>query len=290
MFVTGSSGSGAAGRIALHIKSENTFQGSFMAYSEKADVAANTGAAGTVYIKDVVKKFERQRLLVNNQGGPVNRFAVVEEGSNVTAFQFDQMEILRQASLHFISSSSVSIDVRVLSGDRTGLIHIHDKQKLISEYEESRLKAFTTGMNFIVDEGGEIIFPAFMYVYGDHDHAVQWFGQLTGISLLVIGQDKSVLLGAKAHTAYIQNGTYLYINSNGNLTFGTLDLRGNSTMKWEKDLPMVAEIGFVEVRYKAAILAESVQLRVSRINVEAGATITTAAFNRSSDTLESSEG
>ena len=238
----------------------------------------------------MLKGFDRHRLLLNNLGGPINRYAAVEEGDGITSFAFDEVEILRHASLHFVTSVLTSIDVRVLRGDRTGLIHLHDQQTMTAEYEESRVKAFTTGMNFIVDDGAELIVPTYTYIYGDHTHAVQWFGQLTGVSLFVIGQDKSVYLGARAHTAYLQNGTYLYVDMPGNITFGSLDLRGSSAMEFGPDVAMHAEIGYVDVRYQAAIYAESIHLKASRINVEAGATVTVAAVNRSHDLLDSSEG
>lgn len=89
LFPLGNSGSGSAGRIALHIKTQNTYFGSYLAFSKAADNPANTGAAGTVYIKDVVKGFDRHRLLLNNLGGPTNRYATVEEGADVTDFAFD---------------------------------------------------------------------------------------------------------------------------------------------------------------------------------------------------------
>ena len=290
LFPLGNSGSGSAGRIALHIKTQNTYFGSYLAFSKAADNPANTGAAGTVYIKDVVKGFDRHRLLLNNLGGPTNRYATVEEGADVTDFAFDEVEVLRQASLHFVTSVPTSVDARVLRGDRTGLIHLHDQQTMTAEHEESRLKAFTSGMNFVVDEGGELIVPAYTYVYGDHSHAVRWFGRLTGVSLFVVGQDKSVYLGATAHTAYLQNGTYLYVDTPGNIKFGTLDLRGSSAMEFAPDVAMRAEIGYVDVRYQAAVYAESVYLKASQVNVEAGATVTVAAINRSRDLLDSSEG
>ena len=288
--LTGHSGSGAAGRIALHLRTENTFFGSYLAFSSPADLPANTGAAGTVYLKDVVKGFDRHRLFVNNRGGPINRYATVEEGTSITSFQFDEVEVLRQGSLHFVTSVPTTMNARLLRGDRSGLIHVHDQQTMTAEYEDSRLKAFTTGMNFIIDEGAELIVPAYTYIYGDHDHAVHWLGQLTGVSLFVVGQEKTVYLGATARTAYLQNGTYLYVDSPGNITFGTLDLRGKSSMEFGPDVSMHAEIGFVDVRYLASIKSESIHLKTSRFSVEAGATVTVAAGDRPNDRLDSSEG
>jgi hypothetical protein len=121
--------------------------------------------------------------------------------------QFDELEILRQASLHFVTSVPTDLDARLIRGDRSGLIRLHSEQSLTAEHEESRLKAFTRGINFIIDLGAELIVPAHTYVYGDHAQAWDWSGRVTGVSLFVVGQHKTVFAQATAHTAYQQNGT-----------------------------------------------------------------------------------
>lgn len=205
-------------------------------------------------------------------------------------FEFDEIEILQQASLQFISNLPLHVYIKILNGDRSGLIHIHNKQTVIVQYEVSSPKAFISGISIIIDDGAELIVPSSMYIYGDQSYALKWFGRLTGVSLFVLGQSKSVYLGSTAHTAFMQNGTYLYIGGKGNITFGTLDLRGSSSLEFGPDVAMHGEIGFVDVRYKASILAESIYLKASLINIEAGATITTAALNRDQDTLDSLQG
>ena len=205
---------------------------------------------------------------------------------------------MNQASLHVRDiNQPIIIDIRKLVGDRSGLLHIHKKQKLVAEYEEAVRQAFTSGVNFIIDEGGEILFPTITYIYGkgiqlpsfSEKRSLMIEGQLTGVNDLILGFETLMYMGSNAYTARISQGKY-NIDDPGSVEFGTVDLRGLSEILYLTDVTMKAKVGRMDVRYKAKISAESVYMRAGVLNIEAGATMTSSAKDRPTDTIDSPTG
>jgi hypothetical protein len=51
---------------------------------------------------------------------------------------------MNQATLHVRDTgTSIFVDIRLLAGDRNGLLHIHNNQRFIAEYEAGIRQAFT---------------------------------------------------------------------------------------------------------------------------------------------------
>lgn len=233
-----------------------------------------------------------RRLLLDNFNRPVDKYSTIDEGPQ-RDFSFDEVHLMNQASLHVRDiNEPISIDIRKLVGDRSGLLHIHKKQKLVAEFEDAVRQAFTSGVNFIIDEDGEIIFPAITYVYGKgvlfpsfgERRSLMIEGQLTGINDLVLGFETLMYLEVNANTASFGNGN---AEDPGNVEFGTIDLRGLSQILYQTDVTMKAEVGKIDVRYKARISAESIHLKAGVLNVEAGAMMTSSAKDRPVDTIDS---
>ena len=239
-----------------------------------------------------------RRLLLDNNNNPLDKYATIDE-VGMTEFEFDEVHLLNQAALQVRDTGTgIRIDIRQLVGDRSGLLHIHGNQHLTAEYEESVLQAFLSGVNFIIDKDGEILFPGITYIYGEgisqtgytEDRSLSVYGRLTGISTLVLGFETLMYLGKDAHTAMQSNGSYLYLDQPGNVTFGSIDLRGKSSILYAPDVPMVASVGWIDVRYKANISAESIYLQTGTLNIEAGSRMTTSAADRPLDTIDSNAG
>lgn len=193
---------------------------------------------------------------------------------------------------------NIVLDIRKLVGDRTGLLHIHSTQKFVVEYVESLKNAFVSGVNFKIDVGGEIILPSVVHVYGEgvklrtspEYRSLDLDGRLTGISDMSVSRGTSFYVGGEAHTALLNNGSYLYIDDPGQFRFGTLDLKSKSVMKVAPEGLMTGLVGYMDMRFEAELQAEQVKLKASTLNIEAGAAITTSAGDRPYDTLDDSDG
>lgn len=294
----GSNGGGSAGRIALYTRQINQYEGAFLIFGGDASVPESAGGGGTVYIQEIRNGLVYNKLFLDNLNRPVDKYAVIDE-IGISEYNFNELHIMRQASLRFAQTgSTINVDIRQIIGDRSGLIHLHNHQHLVAVYEEAIFSAFTSGVNFILDQGSELIFPSLTYIYGvgiqmtgnPEKRSIQLFGRLTGVSNLVLGQGSLLYMNADGHTAMLSNGTYSRVDSPGNLLFGTMDLRSTSTFKTAPDVYFNCSVSLLDARYKAVISAESVFIQASKMNIEAGANITTSAGDRPLDQADSTSG
>lgn len=291
----GTSGAGSGGRISINCSTVIGFEGNFNAYGGAGFTDSDAGGAGTVYLEDIRSFQPYRRLLLDNKNRPIDKYSTIDE-VGMTEYNFDEVHLLNKASLHVRDTgTSTRMDIRKLVGDRSGLLHVHRNQFLVAEFEEAVRKAFTSGVNLIVDEDGEIQLPGISYIYGrginlldayPEDRSVQIFGTFTGVLDLILGFETLMYLGPTARTALLTNGAYTYKDNGGNIRFGTTDARGYSFMKYAPNISMNATLGKMDVRYKAVVSAESIFVAISILNVEAGARLTTSAVDRPLDTLD----
>ena len=294
------SGAGAGGRIALYAETKSRYEGKYIAYGGVGKSPMTAAGAGTVFLHDVRNRLPYRILRCDNNNNPSDKYAVITE-IRKDSYNFDEVHLTNKASLEVQADSlmkNVTFDVRQFYGDGTGLLHIHKNQKTIAEYEESSIRAFTSAVNFFVDIGGELVMPGKVFVYGKgiqlsgypEKRSIQLEGLLTGVKDLMIGRGNSFYMGRNAHTAMLQNRQYIYKDDPGHFRFGLLDLNGNSVFKQAPDGQIRAQIGIINIRYKATLSAESILLNVSSLNVEAGAMITASAADRPLDTIDSEKG
>ena len=294
----GSNGAGSAGRIAFYCNQKIMFEGTYSAFGGSGTSAMQSSAAGTVYLQDIRGGRKYEQLLLDNRNGAYEKYAEVNESK--AYLYFDEVHVMNQASIHITDNQNVTFDISRLYSDGTGLFHIHKDQILKAEYKPYMRHAFLTGINFISDTMSEIYFSSIVYIYGNgvklKDHtetsSLATHGRLTGISDLILGYESLVYLGDNAHTAsvHLSNGSYHVIDDGGTVTFGTVDLRSYSSIKYAPDQIVVQKVGQIDVRYQSVISAESVKIEAGVFNLEAGSSLTASALERPTDTLDHTEG
>lgn len=291
-------GAGAAGRIAMYCNNKEEFEGTYHVYGGEGAQGRSSGGPGTLYIEDWRNGFVFKRLIVDNKNQPIDKVVSIKE-RNQTSYKFDEIHVYRKASLEIAEiGKNIIWDARKIFGDRSGLIYVHKMQKFIAEYEEASGRDFLSGINFIVDYGGEIILPSSYYIYGygvqmtgyTGRRSLQLYGRLTGVIDLVIGQGSLVYMGSQAHTSFLSKGKYIYTDVEGSCRFATVDLRGSSTWKYAPDVTMNISVGQIDARYESLISAESVYITASSVRLEAGSKLTTSATDRPLDTLDEPTG
>lgn len=290
-----SNGGGAAGRVAVHCSLEIEFEGSYVVFGGAGADDTQSAGGGTVYLKDVRSGKEYKRLLLDNQDRPHDKYATIDE--TFTDHFFDEVHLMNQASVHMADDGrNTLLEIYKVYGDGTGLIHLHASQTLKIEYRPSIRNAFITGVNFIIDSDSEVYFPSIVYVYGKgvflegqtESRSVAIFGRLTGISDLILGFETLLYFGDNAHTAAIDPTTLGYgtIDPTGTVTFGTVDLRSFSEIKYSPDQTVLQKIAQIDARFQSVISAESITIQTGVFNLEAGATLTSSAIYRPHDTLD----
>lgn len=108
-----------------------------------------------------------QRLLLDNLNRPLDKYATIDE-SGITRYEFDEVHLTKQAAVHVAPNNvDITVDIRRLYGDRSGLIHIHDRQTFIIQYQQSDRTPLVSQTNLKTDAGSTIILPASTHVYGN---------------------------------------------------------------------------------------------------------------------------
>ena len=292
---SGIRGSGSGGLIAIICLTKILFEGDYVVYGGKGSSNTYSAGGGMVYLQDRRSGSDYKRLLLDNNNLPHDKYATIKEPS-MNEHYFDEVHMVNNAALHMDDNSDpVTMEIDQLYGDKTGLLHLHDKQKLKAEYKTSTRHAFTTGINFIVDYGAEILFPSIMYTYGDgvflsgqtETRSVAIFGTLTGVSDLILGFETLIYFGADSNTAFKNSdGTYLYLTDKKTAKFGTIDCRSLSQIKFAPDITAVVMSAKIDSRYKSVISAETIFIQAGIYNIEAGASLTASAIERPEDTLD----
>lgn len=292
-------GGGSAGRVAVYCSLQIEFEGSYLMHGGVGVDGTQSAGGGTVYLEDIRSEKPYKRLLLDNQDLPYDKYFTIDE--DITYHYFDELHLDNQAYLHLADDErKTMLEVNRMYGDATGLIHLHKRQVLKAEYRPLVRNAFLTGVNFIIDFDSEVYFPSIVYVYGKgvfldgqtEDRSVAIFGRLTGIADLILAFETLIYFGDYAHTAGIdaQTQTYNNIDSPGTVTFGTLDLRSYSEIKYSPDQSVIQRIAKIDARYQSVISAENITLQVGTLNLEAGARLTASASYRLHDTKDEALG
>ena len=291
----GSNGAGSGGRVAVNGTLPIEFEGDYIMYGGIGANDIQSAGGGTVYLEDIRSSRQYKRLLLDNHGRPWDKYATIDE--SFTYHYFDEMHLVNKATVHIVADNRKSVlEVDKVFGDGTGLIQMHKNQVLKAEYRPLIRNAFLTAVNFIIDYESEVYFPSIVYVYGKgvlmtgqtESRSLAMFGRLTGIADLILGFETLLYFGDHAHTAGIDVDTQTYSNIDpaGTVTFGTLDLRSYSEIKYSADQTVLQKIAKIDARYQSIISAETITIQSGILNIEAGATLTSSATYRPQDTLD----
>ena len=292
---SGVRGAGSGGLVAILCSTQILFEGDYVVYGGSGATDTHSAGGGIVYLKDTRLGSDYKRLLLDNNGLPHDKYATIKE-ADMTEHYFDEVHMVNNAALHMDDDDrAVTLEIDQHYGDDTGLLHLHNNQKLRDEYHISYRHAFTTGVNFIVDAGAEILFPSILYTYGDgvflsgqtESRSVAIFGTLTGVSDLILGFETLVYFGPESNTAFkSSDGSYLYQTDTKVEKFGTIDLRSLSQIKFAPDISVELTSAKIDSRYKSVISAETIFIKAGIYHIEAGASLTGSALERPEDTLD----
>ena len=293
-------GGGSGGRIAVYTNTSSEYRGEYQALGGNGNAELTVprgGGSGTVYLQEPQNGVPYRRLYLDNKNRPVLQYVTLAEPS-MNEYDFDEVHLVRRASLHISEDmDDVSVVIHKVFGDRTGLIHAHENHQFTIEVVESVPTATKAPVNFVIDNEGEIIFPATLYVIGwgvptekSNVASLEWDGRLTNVAHLIINQAATVQIYPNAHTAIMENGTYVSIGTQGVFEFGTVMLLAESTLNFADDMGMKFSTSETHAKYGAVISAEHIELFTSSLNFEAGSNLTTSAGDRPGDTVSEMEG
>ena len=100
------------------------------------------------------------------------------------------------------------INLPLILGDKTGFLHIQDRDTFFVEFAEYETIRSSPPTNFIVREGGELWVSQDFRVIGQHDPAVQLDGHLSGVFNLTVSHTRHFSVGMNATNARFMGGQH----------------------------------------------------------------------------------
>ena len=227
-------GGGSGGRVAVNLKKQIQYLGTFTGYGGKAgditkDKTDKGGGPGTIFIADVRKGYDYNQLRIDNQNRGWGHYVTLDE--NITSYEFSEVHLHRSASLQMNKDYiQRNLTVQKIIGDRTGLVHVHKNQLLRCEVKDARVTTSRTLANFKLDAGSEAIMPTVLHIVGLGAVAFDWNGRLTNNLYFHIAHKRKVLIGAMSHTSLIVNKERKYIDRFGTFRFSHLEFGSGSVI------------------------------------------------------------
>ena len=270
----GAGGCGSGGRIAIHLKSNNTFKGTIETASGACRSSLSAGGPGTQFIEEVRDKRPYRRLVVDNRGRNWNAFVTLSE--NQIEYDFNEVTLRGGASIQLLGQplAHQTLNIGLLSGDRSGLIHVHRNQTvIISEKTPARVPA-----NLKVDEGGLMLLPHSVIVVGQRTYSVELRGTILGMRNLDVARGRKVKLYERSILG-IGTDRQNFKASKGTLEFGSLSLHSSSSLIIDDLNTIKISADKIDVKFDASLISSSLYFTVSRLHVEIGGRIDCSGGN-----------
>ena len=270
----GSGGCGSGGRIAIFLLSSYTYRGSIRSTSPDCGSTQLNGGPGTVFFSEVKNKRTYTRLVLDNHFSNQNIFVSLKESRH--EYNFDEVILRGGASLQLLKQTSVhqSLSVKLLSGDRSGFIHVHTNQTvIISEKTPARVPA-----SFKVDEGGLVVVPHSVIIVGQRKYSIESRGTILGMRNMEIARGRVVRL-YDSSVLGIGKDRIDFTGSKRVLEFGSLILHSSSILMVDDVDQIKIFADSIDVKYNASIVSSSLLFTVSSLHVEVGSRIDCSGNN-----------
>ena len=270
----GNGGCGSGGRVGIILTSRYMFRGSIRSTSLDCGNALSNGGPGTVFIREMRNKLTYTRLILDNRFANLDTFVTLNESQH--EYKFDEIILRGGASLQLVKKTNLHerLSVDLLSGDRSGFIHIHRNETvIISERTPARVPA-----SFKVDEGGLLIVPHSVIVVGQRGYSIESRGTILGMRNMELARDRFVRL-YETSIIGIRTDRNDFTGSEGVLEFGSLVLHSSSTLVIDDVRQIKIFADSIDIKYNASFISSSLAFTVSSLHVEIGSRIDCSGNN-----------
>ena len=259
-------------------------------YKGKADVFGGSaaqghyGGPGMVFIHEIRDKLPYTQLWLNNLNRPYTHELVLDE-NNKTEYEFSELRLLKTATLRLAQRNIRStLKVLKLVGDRTGLIKALAKHVVFLEASDTVHRVSKPASNLLIERDGEMVFGASVYIIGDGaplqgSSSLVSDGRMTHVTNIYITKATRVRLLMRAHTAAWYNGT-LVVAEPGSFVLSVLEIQDGGQLLLPHSRGMHCTIGLINMKYGAAIIADTHNVSVTSLVMEAGSRISSSGKDR----------
>ena len=211
-------GGGAGGRISVHARHRIDYGGLYRTVGGSSNTF--NGGPGTVYtyqskrgpqyreikynsnLNETDYKPQHSKIKIDNEMKISKSYAVImDQNKEKSLYEFDELLVAGKAHVQFyhpFAASNLSVYAKEVTGDKTGVIRVHDRQSLFVFIVQSTHTYMDAPCGFYVSEYAEIILPSEVIIRGEE---VTLRGRLRGAESIVIERDGNLIMQGTAHTA-----------------------------------------------------------------------------------------
>ena len=238
-------GGGSGGRISVRCRRRYQYGGeyhNFGGYGDGPNKQMHAGAAGTTYVEENKRELEYRRkkydsvhnttfLAVDhtyfhsdNKGRCSPQPTLLQDPPQ-ERYEFDELELTGSTYLwiyHPDEVELVSLIIHKFIGDKSGQLHLREKQKGLFEYVESESNRTEAPCSYIIDEGAEVVFPSEVHIHGTNS---TFAGLITGVIELFLENGTWAEFLSTGNTALLENKEYVNKKPKGSYSFGKLHVK-----------------------------------------------------------------
>lgn len=204
------------------------------------------GAAGTVYYTDTNQGLSHRPVLINeanhtvfgegftkltvdnfNQNPDIPTIIINE---NSSYYEIDELEMRNHGLLHIHGNNS-SFVIHNFTGDRTGLVHLRQGQKMFVQVVESKSGYSVAPVSYKIDEGAEIVFPSSLTLLGTR---CSFDGLVIGVHRLVVAEGADVVFASTTQTGIKEDRKFRFLTTPGNITFAEVYVQKGSRLEFSR--------------------------------------------------------
>ncbi len=264
----GQGGGGAGGRIGIHCRWRYTYGGKFTDCGGVGGMGSLElgAAAGTAFLENNLRPLEYRILKylkdenttyfqvdhryvhVDNEGILVPVPTMIME-EDTTEYEFDEMELTGHSRLVFYHppQTEVTVTTHRFIGDKTGRMHIRDRQRLFSEVVESVRNVTEAPCSYVIDPGAELLLPTEVHFHGTN---TDLDGLMTGVHHIYVVAGADVEVSSTGQTAMIENGIHIDITQPGNFSVPTINIHRGGVLSFSRiSTDVTVDAALLEVKY-----------------------------------------
>ena len=204
------------------------------------------GAAGTVYYTDTNQGLSHRPVLNNeanhtvfgegftkltvdnfNQNPDIPTIIINE---NSSYYEIDELEMRNHGLLHIHGNNS-SFVIHNFTGDRTGLVHLRQGQKMFVQVVESKSGYSVAPVSYKIDEGAEIVFPSSLTLLGTR---CSFDGLVIGVHRLIVAEGADVVFASTTQTGIKEDRKFRFLTTPGNITFAEVYVQKGSRLEFSR--------------------------------------------------------
>ena len=204
------------------------------------------GAAGTVYYTDTNQGLSHRPLLINkanhtvfgegftkltvdnfNRNPDIPTIIIYE---NSSYYEIDELEMRNHGLLHIHGNNS-SFVIHNFIGDRTGLVHLRQGQKMFVQVVESKSGYSVAPVSYKIDKGAEIVFPSSLTLLGTR---CSFDGLVIGVHRLIVAEGAEVVFASTTQTGIKEDRKFRFLTTPGNITFAEVYVQKGSRLEFSR--------------------------------------------------------